>query len=37
MKVSPILAIILGLISLSLPACERMHAEEKEQQECSRQ
>lgn len=31
MKVSPIPAIILGLISLSLPACDRTHAEEKEQ------
>jgi membrane fusion protein (multidrug efflux system) len=30
-KVSPILAISLGLVSLSLPACGRMHAEEKEQ------
>ena len=30
MKVASIPAIILGLISLSLPACERMHAEEKE-------
>ena len=33
MKVSPILAVVLGLISLSLPACGRMHAEEKEAQE----
>jgi membrane fusion protein (multidrug efflux system) len=34
MKVSPTIAIFLGLISLSLPACQRMHAEEKgEQQE----
>ena len=32
MKVSPIPAVVLGLISLSLPACERMHAEEKHQE-----
>lgn len=32
-KVSAIPAIILGLISLSLPACERMHAEEKGEHE----
>jgi membrane fusion protein, multidrug efflux system len=31
MKVSPRLALTLGMISLSLPACQRMHAEEKEQ------
>ncbi|WP_082838145.1 efflux RND transporter periplasmic adaptor subunit [Gemmata sp. SH-PL17] len=30
MKVSPILAVALALTSLSLPACERTHAEEKE-------
>jgi len=30
MKVSSLLAIIMGLISLSLPACAPMHAEEKE-------
>jgi membrane fusion protein (multidrug efflux system) len=33
MKVSSIPAIALGLISLSLPACERTHADEKEQHE----
>ena len=33
MKVSRILAISLGLISLSLPACNRMHAEEKSHEE----
>jgi membrane fusion protein (multidrug efflux system) len=33
MKVSPILAVVVGLISLSLPACNRMHAEEKETHE----
>jgi len=31
MKVSPILALGVAMISLSLPACDRMHAEEKEQ------
>ncbi|MBP3955194.1 efflux RND transporter periplasmic adaptor subunit [Gemmata sp. G18] len=31
MKVSSTLAVSLALISLSLPACERTHAEEKEQ------
>jgi membrane fusion protein (multidrug efflux system) len=31
MKVSPIPAVLLGLISLSLPACNQMHAEEKDQ------
>src|SRR5262245_116684 len=31
MKVSPILAIALALISFSLPACHRVHAEEGEQ------
>jgi membrane fusion protein (multidrug efflux system) len=30
MKISPILAIILALISLSLPACNRMQAQENE-------
>jgi membrane fusion protein (multidrug efflux system) len=29
-KVTPILAILLGLLAISLPACQRMHAEEKE-------
>lgn len=29
MKASPIWAIVLGLVSLSLPACHRSHAEEK--------
>ncbi|MBN9118157.1 MAG: efflux RND transporter periplasmic adaptor subunit [Planctomycetes bacterium] len=33
MKVSPIAAVILGLVSLSLSACDRMHAEEKESHE----
>ena len=33
MKVSAIPAILLGLISLSLSACDRTHAEEKESQE----
>lgn len=31
MKVTPILAVLLGLISLSLPACAPMHAEGKEE------
>ena len=31
MKVSPILALIVAMIALSLPACESMQAEEKEQ------
>ena len=31
MKLTPILAILLALTSLSLPACQRTHAEEKEQ------
>jgi membrane fusion protein (multidrug efflux system) len=30
-KVSPILALILGIVSLSLPACSRLHAEGHEQ------
>src|SRR5690349_5297037 len=30
MKVSPILALVVPMFALSLPACERMQAEEKE-------
>lgn len=30
MKATPVMAVLLGLLSLSLSACSRMHAEEKE-------